>query len=352
MHRNLRLAALSFVVGCAGEPFQAEPAAPAVQAANGLVSQWSILDLGASSDRVAYGINNNDQVVGERSDPNGHGYPIIGGRGAPWRDLVLPAGFSDGTAFSINNRGVVAGWVVAEDGQSTRAAAWTPDGRVTLPNGDAQPPFVLLQEINDDNLAVGSGQFPGQAAGSGFTWSLGSRLVPLPPLVVGRRTSAFSLNNHGVVVGVAVDSSGLSVPVYWTKNRTIRRIPLPGGFSSALARAINDRGQVAGYTGGSASVVWRWSERTGTAIMPLPAGATRAFTFAIDAAGRVFGVFFDTATGRDEPFVWTESQVLRLPTLGGGGDAMWAANMCGRSVGNQYDSQGQLHVVIYDRQCP
>jgi uncharacterized membrane protein len=68
------------------------------------------------------------------------------------------------------------------------------------------------------------------------------------------------INEHGTVVGTAVDGSGYRTVIWTGRDRHEVTVTAPG--ESALGRAINDKGQVAG-TLPDTSEAFRWDPRTG-----------------------------------------------------------------------------------------
>ncbi|MGN9913882.1 hypothetical protein ACTMTJ_40740 [Phytohabitans sp. LJ34] len=119
-------------------------------------------------------------------------------------------------------------------------------------------------------------------------WDNGVRTaVPIP----GTRQQLEDVNSAGVAVGSSADpdtSEALSPWIY--RNGRVR--PLPGGVTGE-ARAINDRGDVAGNT--AAGVAVRWSAdatRPGPEKLPLPAGAASASAHDIDEDGTVVGTMW------------------------------------------------------------
>ncbi len=167
-------------------------------------------------------------------------------RGADYTPLVeLPPvadelGDDASDATDINERGFVVG--TSSGPNASRAVYWDRSGKVfVVPSG------VRGQAINDRNQMVGIGP------GHGFVFDIDDgSLVLLPPLESGGGSSARAINDRGRIAGTASHTSEVGRrprAVVWTSSSaTPTLLPtLPGGTTS-LAYAINNEDELTGYS--------------------------------------------------------------------------------------------------------
>jgi probable HAF family extracellular repeat protein len=115
--------------------------------------------------------------------------------------------------------------------------------------------------VNKHGQVVGDGDFVDTAGFHAFSWTQEGGMVDLG-ILGGERSSAFAVNDRGQVVGWS-DTTG-NVEIFshafsWTEEGGMVDLGTLGGTSS-LAVAVNDRGQVVGYTLGDTgfhAAVWR-----------------------------------------------------------------------------------------------
>lgn len=131
-----------------------------------------------------FGVNDQGDVVGDYWLPNGDHPPIVVPRGSAMTFLPTLPGAISGTAFAVNNAGVIGGvcYVVTGPNTQGRACLWTPtpSGYVVqalplTPQG-VEPDIILgLNELGDavGKLANGHGFVWNAATGTTNTQSLG-----------------------------------------------------------------------------------------------------------------------------------------------------------------------------------
>jgi uncharacterized membrane protein len=178
--------------------------------------------------------------------------------------------------------------------------------------------------INDRGVVVG------YSGGRAVLWQHG-RIVDLgaPP---GSISAAVDLNERGDVVGWSDDRA-----VLWRNNRMIT-LPLLPGDTSSSALAINDRGQVVGFSAGDRyrSVLWQPDGSTVdlTALTGLPQ------VYDLDNTGRfVGGVAPDGMNAL--PAIWSHGKITVLSDKPGVASAI---NDRGEVAGYYYVGVGQSFV--------
>jgi probable HAF family extracellular repeat protein len=211
-----------------------------------------MIDLGAlpgGDYSEAYNINDKGQIVGASfttgpgCDPAPftsactHAFLWEQGTMTPLRPL---AGAAYSYAYSINNRGQIAG-MSSTTSDETHAVTWTAEGQITdlgtLPGDN----FMQANAIDDRGRIVGwsSGETTTTRA---FLWEKGA-MSELGTLN-GSFSMAIDINKHGLIVGTG-DDNGTRPPVMWFRGALTALPLLPGAYLGEVGRA-NDRGIVAG----------------------------------------------------------------------------------------------------------
>lgn len=235
----------------------------------------------------------------------------------------------------INASGAVAGTVgYGED--ASQSVFWnaagqltnlTPsNGRISNTAGISDAGVVVYSEFGRfytwnagvvTDLGVGSpeavngkGQIVGAFGGVIGVWTNGV-VSPLPSPASVLYSSASDINNNADVVGSAYFTDTKSIRAVIWRNGTVQEIgTLPGDVSS-IATAINDLGQVVGYSVNSARK-WRaflW-ENGVIRDLGFPDGVQSA-VYGINDAGQIAGWFYDPSrTTYGRAFVW-QNGVLR-----------------------------------------
>jgi probable HAF family extracellular repeat protein len=176
---------------------------------------------------------------------------------------------------------------------------------------------------------------------------------------------AQGINSAGAIVGSADNAAGYGRPYIWTQSAGMRDLGVLPGFSSGLARAINDSNVIAGCSGNCEPTVWtptggggwiaqdlggfggtyadvtsindsgvvvgmssdaagnslafRWTSATGLTRLPLPANGHSSQAFGINAGGVIVGqVILDPPIDKNVPSAWTSAGMVLLPLLPGG----------------------------------
>lgn len=263
--------------------------------------------------------------------------------------------FSNGAANAINNRGEVAG--VSGGG----AFFYSPNGGVSYlgPLGGSSPTNATA--IN------ALGQLAGYASGIDdtsilYTPSTGGQPNPIRVSEGWSTHRATGINDAGVVVGYGhtifrTDTRGYvydpQLGLRWLE-------PYSGGDQTG-AYAINNKGQIAGYSNGPfpndiEAVIFDGDGVHRLGFLPGAGAAGRPYSLAwdINDAGQVIGISSTTAADRYQSFIYqAETGMQPIPGLAGmyGGFAAAAAlNNLGWIVGAQspqyagsYDARGFIY---------
>jgi len=278
----------------------------------------------------ANNINERGDVVGSITwEYSGDPFPSYESHMALWteRDGLIDLGaFGEASTWAsgIDNRREIVGKRFLHGGvgggEFFRALMWTErEGSRELLD------YAEATDVNDRGQVVGRLHAPGERD-RGFLWSEMQGLLELSEM-----SSATVINNRGDVVGHRWERAGnvyVSRAVFWTPQDGARDLGTLGGVSST-ATGINDRRQVVGYStiASGQEHASLWTEQDGM----LDLGGARAH--AVNDRGEVVG--FTVGAGGRVGFLWNEQDgMVELPLPEGGGDCRaYAVNNRGQIVG-------------------
>jgi probable HAF family extracellular repeat protein len=204
-------------------------------------------------------------------------------------------------------------------------------------------------DINDQGQVVGFYDIlPGSFAWHAFVWQNGS-LTDLGTLG-GSTSAAFLINNRGQIVGTSEDPSGEMRIVMWEQGTISQVGPLAfecgdEGCVSTFPVALNDRGQtllLADALGQTRSYLWEAGVATDLGNL----GGNRTFATAINERGQVVGYSTETEDGVAHGFLWQDGTMAALVTLGGATSYAEDINDRGQIVGKSETDTGEGHAFL------
>lgn len=263
------------------------------------------------ADSTARGINDLGQVVGACYDGDEN-------RGFVWQNgqmVDLSQGMADSMAYSINNRGQIAGW---SEFPATweQAALWDGGNLIRLGNleGLDSPAKSYAYGINDSGQIVGESRPP---SGSplvdryAFLWQDGQMINLTPPGQEGTESAAYAINDAGSVIGTSYDTHVVNsrTITMWGSGQVIRVVPRWSRFGYDL----NDLGQAVG------EYAYLWENGVLVSLnsrIPTGSGWTLQEARGINNAGQIVG--WGNYNGQTRAFLLTPvpepSSLLALVT--------------------------------------
>jgi uncharacterized membrane protein len=296
-------------------------------------------DLGTfgGNQSVARAINEAGVAVGWADTIAGGPRAFTSPPDGPLRPLGSLAPSGDGgrsIGSAINDRGDVAGT------RGGKGVVWWHDGTVTeLPvpavADPSVPTAVEPADINDDGIVVGSISLLYGEARIPFVWLPATGVLTRldEPLVGGLGMGqAFAINEADQIVGQLYRAGGVNAVVWQPDGHgrwAPQDLPLLAGQTYGSAKAINDRGMIAGSSlaadFSSRAVVWQGPDHVVSEV-PTPTGS--AYGNGLNDAGVVVGSMSSTGNIWDPKpaaFKWKPGDARATQLLGLGGESS-AAN--------------------------
>jgi len=254
------------------------------------------------------------------------------------RDLGTMPGAGQVHPRSINSSGQVTGHTTKVN-SSEYYHAFFHDGASMHDLGTLGGRYSHAYGINNAGQIAGSAE-TSRYTGRAVLWS-GGRMLDL----TGKNSSAYGINNAASpqVVGEIAGASRSSAFV-WQNGKVTTLGGLSNGSSVALA--INDTGQVAGWsrldTSAKRAVVWTGGVARNLGTL----GGAESEAWAINAAGHAVG-WANTADGSRRAVLWNGGTV-NLGTLGGVSSTAYAINGANQVVGVSHNSLGRASAFLWD----
>ncbi|RZL04370.1 MAG: hypothetical protein EOP36_00650 [Rubrivivax sp.] len=228
------------------------------------------------------------------------------------------------SAAGINNLGQVVGWSQVAPGKARQASVWQNGSPAELGVPDF-PYNRFATAVNDSGVVVGYSDF--SPAGNGpQSEAFHARLWNKGKVTDLGQGIAKGVNNHGQVVGNSYSATGQVNRATLWHNGKATQLPTigtaPNSFAYSYANAINDAGQVVGYSAGpdfsDHATLWQ----NGQAIdLVDPADTGYSYAYDINSQGFIAG------SKDDKAVVWHDGVQISLGTLDGAdADALSSAN--------------------------
>jgi probable HAF family extracellular repeat protein len=261
--------------------------------------EYIITDLGLYFEVEA--VNDSGEVVGGSFGGESHAFLYTDG---VMIDLGTLGG-ENSNALGINNSGEVVGWAQTTNG-SHHAFLYTDGVMIDLGTLGGENSFG--RGINNSGEVVGySRTVSGELHAFLYSDSDGEMIDLGTP---GETSLAYDINDFGDVTGWYVTASGSAHAFLYSGGvrvdlGTLDGDPLPGHLRHSYGSAINDLGEVAGYSG--------------TATIP----------------------------GAEHAFLYSDALMIDLGTLGGRTSRAWGINNSGEVVGWAHTTNLSQHAFLY-----
>lgn len=195
------------------------------------------LDTRPDLSSEASGINDRGQIVGSLTIPDGNGHAALWDNGK-MIDIGAPAPDGASSAQDINNAGLIIGNAYFPNLDRNLAVSWQ-QGVLTpfvLPAGYDES---MAFSVNDRGQVAGvAGTLPSQAV----VWQAGA-ILPLAT----EGNEAKAINNHGEVAGRRQTNVPGVMPLsVWDKHGHQSDLPMPVPGNGAIG-GMNNRGQIVGW---------------------------------------------------------------------------------------------------------
>lgn len=319
---------------------------------------YNITDLGSfGTQSVAYGINNNGQIVGY-SDTAAGQRAFLYSNGT-MTDLGIPAGGYGSYAVDINDSSQVVGVAATADGYQ-RAFLYNNGAMTDVGAYSANYPRSVASAINSIGQIVGEVSPANGTTGHAFLNSNGTLTMidqnSFPPFSTLSYSNALDINDSGQVVGAASVNAPNGISsfsfAFLYSNGVMTNLGTLPNSTSTYATGINNIGQIVGVADSvnGYAHAFLYSHGVMTDLGTLP-NSQNTFANAINDSGQVVG---DTRTinySDGSAFLYGNGEFSDLNTLIAA-DSGWKLlqamdiNNQGQIVGSGVNRLGQIHAFL------
>lgn len=259
------------------------------------------------------------------------------------------SGYPESYAAAINTQGQIVGLSYAYNYDSVKslAAMWNNGTASLLPNGQGR--YSSASSINDNGLIIGisytrSGFYelplgglesiPSSQPYDGYATLWQNGVAITLPALSGQYAYANGINNTGQIVGWSLDSQNQTVATLWNNNTPTALASLPGYRSEA--NAINNQGNIVGtlYQGYSGNAVF-WDSNNELHLLGT-IGGLGGEAFAINDNNLIAG-WSQSSDGRQHATLWDNGATIDLGRLDGYASYAYGINNLGQVVGSFID---------------
>lgn len=253
-------------------------------------------------------------------------------------------GGSSSIAYGINDAGQVVGYSYLTGDASYHATLW--NSAVATDLGTLGGSSSIASDVNSAGQVVGTSYTAGDAARYAALWN-GAAPINLGSL--GGVGGATAINDAGQIVGY---SHGGDTATFWNGITAPVALGTLGGTVS-LAAGINSSGQIAGYstlTGPTQLRATLWNSTTPTDLGFGALSGAAGYGNGINEGGQVVGaVQIVTHSVTSHAVLWDGGIVTDLGTLGGTSSAALAVNNPGQIVGwSAISGSGYRHATLWN----
>ena len=232
----------------------------------------------------------------------------------------------------LNEQGHVVGWSQFFGSAPTlRSWIWTPQAGLTYLTPPPGQSLLRAMDVNDSDVIAGDGGYD-----TGVAWRYHDGVFDLLGVLPGGDTvsTAGGINALGVIAGASRNGSSILVPPSAFVATPAQ--PLLEIFATGTGTAINDAGQVVGYS--AVNKAFRYTPGEGVQILGSVGTHDLNFAWAINAAGDVVGEAVESNSVHYEPIPFLYTAAGGMQEIGDfGGYSVAVSVNDARQVVGTYD---------------